>query len=47
MVGDYFVFTLMALNFGACVSYGWQGHYIKAVYWTAALLLNFCVLKMK
>ncbi len=47
MTGDYFVYTLMALNLGAAVAYGWQGHGIKARYWLAAFLLNFCVLKMK
>jgi len=47
MTGDMFIFTLMALNLGASVAYGWQGNYIKALYWLAALLLNFCVLRMK
>lgn len=47
MTGDYFVYTLMSLNFAACVAYGWQGQYIKALYWVSALLLNFCVLRMK
>lgn len=47
MTPDLFVYTLMALNLGASVSYGWQGQYIKALYWVAALLLNFCVLRMK
>jgi hypothetical protein len=47
MTGDYFIYTLMALNAGASLTYGWQGHWIKSLYWIAALLLNFCVLRMR
>jgi hypothetical protein len=47
MTGDYFIYTLMTLNLGASLTYGWQGDWIKALYWIAALLLNFCVLRMK
>lgn len=47
MTGDGFVYVLMTLNACACVAYGWQGQYIKALYWVSALLLNFCVLRMK
>jgi len=47
MTADYFVMLLMSLNLGASLTYGWQGNYIKALYWLAALLLNFCVLRMK
>lgn len=47
MTGDHFLYVLMTLNLGASLTYGWQGHYIKALYWIAALLLNFCVLRMK
>ncbi len=47
MTADYFVMTLMALNGCASLTYTWQGQYVKALYWLAALLLNFCVLRMK
>ena len=47
MTADLFVLVLMSLNLAASLTYGWQGHYIKALYWLAALLLNFCVLRMK
>ena len=47
MSGDYFIYTLMSLNAGASVTYAWQGHYIKALYWVSALLLNFCVLRKR
>lgn len=47
MTGDHFIVVLMALNAGASLTFCWQGHYIKALYWVAALLLNFCVLRMK
>ena len=47
MTPDLFVYCLMLLNLGASVTYGWQGAYIKALYWLAAFLLNFCVLRMR
>jgi len=47
MTGDHFIFVLMALNLGASLTYSWQGQWIKALYWLAALLLNFCVLRMR
>lgn len=47
MTGDLFVYVLMSLNLSASIAYGWQGQYIKALYWVSALLLNFCVLRMK
>ena len=47
MSGDTFVYTLMLLNAGASVAYLWHGQYIKSLYWVAALLLNFCVLRMR
>lgn len=47
MTGDYFIYTLMTLNLGASLTYAYQGHYIKALYWVSALLLNFCVLRMR
>ena len=47
MTGDTFVYVLMSLNAGASVTYAWQGQWVKSLYWVAALLLNFCVLKMK
>ena len=47
MVGDIFVYVLMSMNLGASVTYAWQGQWIKALYWVSALLLNFCVLRMR
>ncbi len=47
MTGDLFVYALMSLNGAAALTYAYQGHYIKALYWVSALLLNFCVLRMK
>lgn len=47
MTGDYFVYALMTLNAGAAVTYGWQGHWIKAFYWCCVIGLNFALVKMK
>ena len=47
MTGDLFVMVLMVLNLGASITYGWQGQWVKSLYWISALLLNFCVLRMK
>lgn len=47
VIGDWFVYLLMALNLGASVAYAWQGHGIKALYWLTVFVLNFCLLKMK
>ena len=47
MNGDWFVMALMTLNACACVTYTWQGLYVKALYWAAALTLNFCILRMQ
>lgn len=45
--GDYFVYALIALNFGACVAYVWQGVWVKAFYWLCVVGLNWCLLQMK
>ena len=47
MAGDYFVLALMTLNAGACVTYAWQGHWMKAFYWLCVIGLNFSLLKFK
>lgn len=44
-MADYFVYTLIALNAGASATYLLQGDRWKALYWLAACVLNFCVLK--
>ena len=45
--GDLFVYALMLLNAGAALSYAAQGLYVKALYWTAVLVLNWCLVKMQ
>lgn len=40
MTPDLFVYVLMTLNACASIAYGWQGQYIKALYWLSALLLK-------
>ena len=47
MLGDYFVMTMMSLNAGAAITYGWQGQWVKAIYWCAAFTLNWCLLRMR
>lgn len=47
IAGDLFVYTLMLLNAGAALSYAAQGVYVKALYWTAVLVLNGCLVKMQ
>ena len=47
MTGDHFVYLLMTLNLGASLTYGYHGQWVKALYWIAAFLLNFCVLRMR
>ena len=47
IAGDYFVVCLMVLNAGAALSYAAQGLYVKAVYWTAVLVLNGCLVRMQ
>lgn len=47
MNGDYFVMALIALNTGAMVSYGWQGHWWKSFYWLCVVGLNVSLLRMK
>lgn len=44
-MADYFVYALIALNAGASAAYFVQGDRWKALYWFAASVLNFCVLK--
>ena len=47
MSGDYFVYGLIALNLGACVTYTWQGLYVKGMYWAAVVVLNLTLLRLK
>lgn len=47
MSGDYFVYALMTLNAGAAGFYLWEGKGIKALYWLAVVVLNFCLVKMR
>ena len=47
IAGDIFVYCLMLLNAGAAISYAAQGYYVKALYWTAVLVLNGCLVKMQ
>ena len=47
MTGDWFVYALIALNAGACVTYAWSGVYLKAFYWLCVIGLNYSLLKMK
>ena len=47
IAGDIFVYTLMLLNLGAALSYAAQGLYVKALYWSAVLVLNGCLVKMQ
>ena len=47
MSGDWFVYALITLNAGACVTYAWQGAGWKALYWLAVVILNVCLLKLK
>ena len=46
-MGDYILCLSMALNVAAMVAYAWQGHYIHAFYWLAALQLNLALIWMK
>lgn len=47
MTGDYFVYALMSLNFGAMVCYAWEGNAWKALYWASVILLNYSLLRMR
>lgn len=47
MTADWFVYSLIALNAGACVFYLWEGHGWKAFYWLCVVGLNVCLLKLK
>jgi hypothetical protein len=47
MIGDYLVYVLMSINFGAAIAYFAQGVPYKGLYWLAAFTLNFCILQMK
>ena len=42
MSGDLFVYGLIALNLGACVTYTWQGLYVKGFYWLCVVGLSGC-----
>jgi hypothetical protein len=46
-VTDFFPYAMMALNAGAAVTYGVQGHGWKSLYWCAACVLNLCVVRMR
>ena len=47
IAGDYFIVTMMALNFSAACAFAYHGLWIKSLYWLAACTLNFCVLRMQ
>ena len=47
MSGDWFVYGLMTLNFGAMVFYAYDGLWNKAFYWLCVIGLNFSILRMK
>jgi|CXWL01.1.fsa_nt_gi hypothetical protein len=47
MNGDYFVYALVALNAGACVTYAASGAYTKAFYWLCVIGLNLSLLRLK
>lgn len=47
MLGDWFVYCLITFNAGAMISYAWAGHWWKAVYWFAVIILNVSLLKLK
>lgn len=47
MSGDCFVYALMALNAGAMIFYGADGHWNKSFYWLCVIGLNWSILRMK
>lgn len=47
MTGHYFVYVMMTLNAGACLTYLYSGDSWRALYWIAAFTLNLCVLNLK
>lgn len=44
---NIFPVALILMNLGASIVYGACGEPVKAVYWTAAMTLNICILLMK
>lgn len=47
MSGDWFVYALMALNAGAMIFYGFEGHWNKSFYWLCVIGLNYSILRMR
>ena len=47
MSADWFIYTLMALNAGACLFYAIEGFWVKSFYWLCVIGLNFCILRLK
>ena len=47
MSGDYFVYSLIVLNVGACIWYAMDGLWVKSLYWLCVVGLNYCLLRMK
>ena len=47
MKAVYFVYILMALNACAAGFYAYEGEGFKSLYWTAAFMLNLCVVNFK
>jgi hypothetical protein len=47
MTADYFVYALMTLNAGACLWYGYEGQYVKSLYWLCVIGLNWSLVRMK
>jgi hypothetical protein len=45
--GDYIVFLSATLNVCALGAYLLQGHFVQALYWTGALLINISVIRMR
>lgn len=47
MRGEWFVYGLIVLNFGAMVSYGVEGNWNKVLYWGCVIGLNYSIVRMR
>lgn len=47
LAGDWFIVAMMTLNASAAVAWAYHGFWWKALYWSAAFLLNLSVMRMQ